>query len=193
LISKALGYNEVNILVFLDELDQYRGDIESLIDRIHEIHRDDQFPRIKFIITTRMESGFPEKLQISDYVRLLPFNEKQVDELFQRYGLDLKFDKIMKNFCLDQWEIKKPLFCWMFSMVYGKAIYPIKYLSRTLLYQEFIHSVIIGKHLEEAKKYNFYKYYLKEKRILRNIAALKQIYLNGLSRKTLMKKLGSSI
>ena len=59
--------------------------------------------------------------------------------------------KIMK-FGLNEWELKKPLFCWMISMVYYKSKDQMKYLTnRTLLYHEFIHSIIKGKYIDQVK------------------------------------------
>jgi hypothetical protein len=40
---------------------------------------------MKLIITTRLQAGFPEALGIKKYVRLFPFEAKQVDEFFQKY------------------------------------------------------------------------------------------------------------
>ena len=61
LISTAVGSNDVNILVVLDGLDEYHGDIQNILDLIDEKHAYDKFPKIKFIITTRMESDMPRK------------------------------------------------------------------------------------------------------------------------------------
>lgn len=81
------------------------------------------------------------------------------------YSMSYDFDEIIRQFRLDEWEMKRPLFCWMFSMAYNKPRGYKRYLTnRSLLYQEFIHSIIIGKHLAEAKEYDFDKYYLKEKK-----------------------------
>jgi hypothetical protein len=54
-----------------------------------------------------------------------------------------------------------------------------------LLYHRFIHSIILGKHKSEVTKYDFNRTYLNEKRILRKIAALRQIYTGGLNKSVL--------
>jgi len=137
-----------------------------------------------------MEPGLPQKLQIKEYVRLLQFDTKQVEAFLNNYGIDYRLDEIAKEFGLEEQEIKKPLFCWMFSMIYSKSKDHIQYLkNRSLLYHEFIHSVIRGKHIEEAKEYDFKKYYIKEKKIMRKIAALKQIYLDDLTKKILIERI----
>ena len=113
-------------------------------------------------------------------MRLPPFDKSQVEELLEKYGLSYRFDEIMK-FCLDEWEIKKPLFSWMIPMIYYKSEDHTKYLAnRTLLYHEFMHSVIKGKYIDEAKEYDdFEKYNHKEKRMMRKIGNFKtNLYYN---------------
>lgn len=180
MISKATGSHEVNIVVILDGLDEYQGDTQKIVDMIYE--KRNEFSKIKLVITTRMKIDLPQKLQISKYIRLLPFDKNQVKDLLQKYGLQCTFDEITRDFGLEEWKRRRPLFCWMFSMACNKPrAYKRHLTNRSLLYQEFIHSIIIGKHLEEAKEHDFIKYYLKEKKIIRKIAALRQIYSDGLN------------
>ena len=57
---------------------------------------EDKYPNIKFLITTRLEAGM-QKLHtgLKNYIRLLPFNQSQVNEFFTRYGTpQYNFEKI---------------------------------------------------------------------------------------------------
>jgi hypothetical protein len=50
-------------------------------------------------------------------------------------------------------------------------------MSRALIYQGFIHSIVRGKHKDKASEYHWTQYHLgEEKRILRKIAALRQMH-----------------
>ena len=82
---------------------------------------------MKVIITTRLEAGLPQKLDISKtgYIRLLPFNKQQVTEFFKKYGLpDITFN-ILKSYNLAEEEIFKPLFCWMFAIMRNSKSFDI--------------------------------------------------------------------
>src|SRR5215467_6339650 len=74
------------ILIICDGLDEYGEDeLEDILVYFHDKRND--FPNIKVIITTRLKAGLPQKLHISSYIRLLPFNKEQVTRFFEKYGL----------------------------------------------------------------------------------------------------------
>jgi hypothetical protein len=162
-----------------------------------------QFENIKVIITTRLEAGIPQKLDLSSYIRLLPFNKDQVNIFFQRYGLpsSVTFD-LLESYNLKEQEICKPLFCWMFGiMKRTKSKYKEQEqqdndtifkdienpsITRSLLYQGFIHSIIRGKHQDIADKYHWSQYHTDEKRILRKIAALRRMHYPNILTKSMV-------
>jgi predicted NACHT family NTPase len=65
------------ILLILDGLDEYKGEIRELIERINSYQR--EYRNMKVIITTRLKEGYAKELNIENYVRLLPLSKKQVD------------------------------------------------------------------------------------------------------------------
>jgi hypothetical protein len=93
-VSSALGTNHINIIVFLAGLDEYRGTVQNEINIVYE--KSKQFPNIKFVITSRMEAGFTQGLQIEEYIRLLRFDNQQVEKYLSNYSLQYKFDEIIK-------------------------------------------------------------------------------------------------
>ncbi|MFZ0512289.1 MAG: NACHT domain-containing protein [Candidatus Nitrosopolaris sp.] len=151
------------ILLICDGLDEYGEDVSKLRDILGK-KRSEDLPNMKVIITTRLEAGLPQKLDISSYIRLLPFNEKQVTKFFEKYGLpDITFD-ILKSYNLTEEEIFKPLFCWMFAIMRNSKSFDIetvfknfdsrekRSMSRTLIYQGFIHSIVRGKRQAQNKR-----------------------------------------
>ena len=169
------------ILVICDGLDEYGKDEAELKNDLEK--KLENLPNMKVIITTRLEAGLPQKLDLSSYIRLLPFNEEQVTRFFVKYGLpDITFD-ILKGYNLTDEEIFKPLFCWMFAILRNSKSFDIitvfkdfdshakRSMSRALIYQGFIHSTIRGKHKDKASEYYWTQYHFgEEKRILRKIA-----------------------
>lgn len=173
------------ILIICDELDEY-GDNESKLTMFRKKHSDDH-PNIKVIITTRLKAGLlgPQKLDVSSYIRLLPFNKEQLTKFFEKYGLpDITFD-LLESYNLKKQEISKPLFCWMFAIMRNSKSFDIttvfknvdsrakRSMSRALIYQGFIHSIVRGKHESKATETRYQ--INEEKRILRKIAALRQM------------------
>ncbi len=169
------------ILLICDGLDEYGEDIEMLrqkLDRIRE-----RYPFMQIIITTRLAAGIPYKLgNISSYIRLLPFNNKQINAFFQSYGLPEINHQFLKRYRLKDEEISKPLFCWMFAIMNNSGFYndmlresTDQLMTRALIYEGFIHSIIRGKHRSIADQLNITQYYNDEKRILRKIAAVRQM------------------
>jgi uncharacterized protein YjbI with pentapeptide repeats len=166
------------ILIICDGLDEY-GEAESKLMDILRKKRTN-LTNMKVIITTRLEAGLPQKLNLSSYIRLLPFNKEQVAEFFDKYELpDITFD-VLESYNLAEKEIFKPLFCWMFAIMRKSFDVTTVFkdldsrfkgsMSRALIYQAFIHSIVRGKHKAKAE------YEPEEKRILRKIAALRQMH-----------------
>ena len=187
------------IVVICDGLDEFIGSsIYELKSRLDALRKKDKYPNIKFVITTRLEANIPHEFitGLSTYIRLLPFSKNQVDDFFRKSTLpqysfeQFKVSKVMEEVggaYEDElaYEIRKPLFCWMFALMIDSSpdiakvleqqvAHNDQQLRRALIYQGFIHSIIIGKHKESAKKY--LEKYSEEKNILRKIAALKQMY-----------------
>ena len=61
-------------------------------------------------------------------------------------------------------------------------------MSRAFIYQGFIHSLIRGKHKDKASEYHWTQYGGQEKRILRKIAALRQMH-ESLTRNMIISEL----
>ena len=60
---------------------------------------------------------------------------------------------VLKEYGLEETEIFKPLFCWMFAITYNNSDSqlsiqkaPTINIKRALFFQEVIHSIIEGKH-----------------------------------------------
>lgn len=172
------------ILLILDGLDEYPDNKETLIKKIEKYWP--QYRQLKVIFTTRLESGFPEILKIhqneGQYVRIFPFTPDQVNEYFKNYGIsELNYDKI-KKIGLDEHEIRKPLFCWMFAV---SSINPDFFekistawrdnMKKTILYMEFLHTLFRGKHKSQSNDKDYSVLFLIEKKILRKIAAEKHL------------------
>jgi hypothetical protein len=161
------------ILVICDGLEEYGKDEAELKNYLEE-KRENEFPNMKIIITTRLEAGLPQKLGISSYIRLLPFNEEQVTKFFEKYGLPaIKFD-ILESYNLTGDEISKPLFCWMFAIMKNSKSFHItavskdfdsrvkRSMSRAFIYQGFVYSIIRGKHKDKASEYYWTEYHFSE-------------------------------
>src|SRR6185312_769628 len=160
----------------------YSG-IVTLKDRLLKIRKEldsgISISQLKVIFTTRLEAGLPERFGAGKFVRLLPFTSQQVTEFFERYGhQELSFEDIKRYELQEkknspyQIDLLKPLFCWMFALSYrnleitrdidaGEA--------RLILYSTFIHSILEGRYKDSPMEI------VKEKWILRKIAALKMI------------------
>jgi hypothetical protein len=192
------------LLLILDGLDEYRDSVEDLIkntifDKIHKKYR----KNMKVIITTRLEAGFPDELKITGnideerntYVRLLPFTTKQADEFFRNYNAPLTYDTAQK-LGLHEEEITKPLFAWMISLMYTDPELKIEFgkdwsssMMKSLIYMLFFHYLITGRYRTRLNPDEWSRIYVDEKRALRRIAVLKQIYGNELTEDTVKKVL----
>jgi len=189
--------NEANILIILDGLDELSSDNAVNNLTIYKTIQQEflkNYPNSKYIITTRLESDFPKNLEITDhYIRLFSFNEDQIKQFFSNYGLtgitsiSNVSNSIYENISniLSKKNFGKPLFCWMLATVYNNSSdserkvlfgYPKNHsLAEVLLYQRFIHDVILGKPREIAKKdyEEWFKKSKDEKKALRLLAFLK--------------------
>ena len=111
-----------NILVILDGLDELPDDRPISIYNIYStvLSLIKAYPNGKVIITTRLEAGFPGRLNIKDsYVRLFSFNKDQIKQFFKIYGLQSNYENL-SNMLTEQ-KLGKPLFCWMIATVYNKS------------------------------------------------------------------------
>lgn len=108
-------------MLICDGLDEYEGAPNELIySKLPSMFDDIE---VKTIFTTRPQPELPRKLDISgsSYVRLLPFNSNQVNEFFSssKYNLPDVSYNTLKEYGLEDSEISKPLFCWMFAVMYN--------------------------------------------------------------------------
>jgi hypothetical protein len=201
------------ILVICDGLDEYVGDIFTLKKELSEYVQNNLYPNIKVIITTRLKAGWTGLFDTEEYVRLFPFDTSQIDEFFFRYtgkGENITYLKIKQKYALRIQELGRPLFCWMLAITQSPDLseYNISIdgnigsenAKRALIFHQFIHSIVMGKHKSETQTYykllEHYKYDEDiEKKVLRKIAALKQIYPNHLTKSLvseLIKRFGFS-
>ena len=195
-----------NVLLLLDGLDEYHDndvdqeknladnskDIKMLMEKIENDFR--KYPNLKVLITVRLQPDLPSKLPLlkgKNYLRLLPFTEQQVEEFFEHYDVNLKFNQIsMVSKGLSK-EITNPLLAWMFSKIYPLIREDLEHIKSTkeqeltnnmaksLIYLVFFHSIIEGKSLEDLssikEREDIIKSYRDEKRKLRLLAMLMQI------------------
>jgi len=186
------------ILLILDGLDEYKGEIRELIERINSYQR--EYRNMKVIITTRLKEGYANELNIEKYVRLLPLSKEQVDQLFKKYNpdLDITFDRCINEYYLNEGVIRNPLFCWMLAYMHTNQYVKLEFkedwstnMIRTLLYHSFIHSILLGKYVEELRSLeekDIENRIAEEKRSLRLTAALVNLY-GGISKSELRVKL----
>jgi uncharacterized protein YjbI with pentapeptide repeats len=172
------------ILVILDGLDEYDGaKLNADNGDLQTYHR--EYPNMKFIIITNLKYGLLSRHQLNagNYIRLLPFTKKQVNKFFKKYGTGLTY-----NYCQKlglQQEITRPLFAWIISFVIANSIqvHEIPNIMKELVkgwtvdmiksfvYMLFFHYTLRGKNSEKREER-----YSKEKKALRRVAALKQVY-----------------
>jgi uncharacterized protein YjbI with pentapeptide repeats len=195
IVSPRQVSHKTRVLLILDGLDEYGESIEDLLLRLNSMH--ESYPLMKVIITTRMNAGYPRLLGVDRFIRLLPFSQDQVNSFFEKYGVSLSFNNL-SDFGLRDEEKTKPLFCWMMAVISARTPTEVRVdrawnpnARRALIYQEFIHSLLRGKYQEEARISvdDFYIKYVQEKKILRKIAALKQMAKGELTEDTLRQDL----
>jgi uncharacterized protein YjbI with pentapeptide repeats len=190
------------ILLILDGLDEYNKDgTKLLIHKLDELR--DKYPNVKAIITTRLEDKVldDQKIKSDKYVRLLTFTNDQVDEFFKNYGVVVKEAPLTYDHAsqlnLPVEEMNKPLFAWIFSYLQMHTGPQLKIESKShwtkkmiesWIYLLFFHHTIEGKYKDSADN-RWRNLYLNEKKTLRRIAALKQIYGEKLTWERLAEEL----
>ncbi len=177
------GDTSRRILLILDGLDEFEGDLRDLLREIREYRS--KYMNMKVLFTTRLKSGLPNELMINKYARIMPFNEGKVNEFFKKYGVKIKYIDIIR-LGLAKEDATKPLLCWMLGMTWNDSMHKVKFkeewsseLKKALFYYIFIHSILKGKHKYEMKE--FVDLYPREKELLRIIAALKNLHGDDLT------------
>ena len=197
-VVKIVG--KLKIFLICDGLDEYEDELNKLIYDIlpKKFHDENE---IKTIFTTRLIPDLPSKVDFNSptYVRLLPFNQDQVNEFFSgsKYNIPEVTYDVLKEYGLDETEISKPLFCWMFAITYNNSDSqlniqkaPTINIKRALFFQEVIHSIIVGKHKKSPEGKDKEKSYTDEKKTLRNVAFLTSVYKDNLDTKVVAERLG---
>ncbi len=180
------------ILLILDGLDEYSDNDEEIKKFVNEKIKKEYFstyPNLKCIVTTRLTIGMPSNLGLPEfgtYVRLLPFNQDQVDDFLTRYDVKLTYGDAISKLGLRKEEITKPLFAWMLAMTYTNSDLRLEFkeewrnhMRGSLIYMLFFHHIINGKYKSTLSAITWTKLYKDEKKILRKIAALRQINPEG--------------
>jgi hypothetical protein len=163
-ISPGQEAKKRNILIICDGLDEYRFEEIKLKQALDSLSTEDTYPNIKFLITNRLEAGL-QRLHtgLENYIRLLPFNESQVNKFFTRYKThQYSYEKI-SSYGLGDEERRKPLFCWMIALNPNSERFLLQsiassnrsryYLTMALLYQDFIHSLIRARHKKVEREF----------------------------------------
>lgn len=183
------------ILLIVDGLDEYSGKL-TLKDWLNnELYpKIKEYPNMKIIFTTRLNAGFPAELDFSNYVRLLPFTEEQVDHYLGYYNVDFTYQTLISH-KLKKEEITRPLMTWMLLTTFSnfkhdleilrekKIKFEFEYIFRTLIYLNLFHYITFGKYRYQPNKtkipyskYQEHQLYFKEQKDLRTIAYYKKIY-----------------
>jgi uncharacterized protein YjbI with pentapeptide repeats len=177
---------EFELLLLIDGIEEYNKGSEKLkieLDAIIEdikLRKKDQ--NTKAILTINLSKDINPGFVISDYIRLLPFTELQVNAFFKKCGANqLSYGKLIDYISSE--EITKPLFAWMLSYIdTDLEIFKRTWtnednwndnIKKTLIYMLFFYYTIMER-LKGEKNYNE-KEHIKEKQLLRKIAVLKQL------------------
>jgi uncharacterized protein YjbI with pentapeptide repeats len=172
---------DTKVLLLLDGLEEYpNGSPDSLKNEI--ISEIKNYPNHKIVLTTRLKAGLPDELGFKEYLRLLSFNEEQINEFFKHYKIDLTYHQAINQIGLNKDEITKPLLAWMLSQI-PKINEDLEHLksdikltsnmTKSLIYLYFVHHIIYGQFVDPSKGEDKTKIrceYLEEKKILRKIA-----------------------
>jgi uncharacterized protein YjbI with pentapeptide repeats len=198
-ISPAIKYEGKKILLILDALEESGNGVEPLVEELDQtISNFKEQLTIKTIITSNLGTETLEyfnkkSLFIKDerereqkYVRLLPFSCERVNIFFKRYGTKIRYqDAIDLGWKED--EITKPAFAWMLALMYTsdqikdqnmKDWSPEK--RKAFLLFNIIHNHVLGwdAFQDEDKGYELF---IKIKKAVRLVSALKQICENDRS------------
>jgi uncharacterized protein YjbI with pentapeptide repeats len=193
------GANTREILLILDGLDEYNEN-EKLVNKLDTLYGD--YRNLRLIITTRLVLELLTRQGINTahtpYIRLLQFTKQQIFEFYRNYTAISRKDAVGKiydtndvpeiDFSIE--ETTKPLFAWMLSQMYTNAQYRVEFKKewnqnkkRALIYFLFLHYITLGRHKATWTKVKWDELYIIEKRALRRIAALQQIYGENLTLK----------
>jgi hypothetical protein len=188
LLNKVIRNNAYKILLIIDGLDEY-GNVKSIKEEIEKYK--ESYNNLKVLITTRFIPEYIREFKTDYYIRVEPFTKEQVDNFFKKYGVELTYD-MLKSLGLREDEITKPLFAWMLALMHKENKENIrkidvnklkdlneetvKRIIRTVLYHNFIHSLIRGKFKEITNVNEWLKYYNDEKLLLRILSAIHNIY-----------------
>ena len=190
-VVKIIGKQKVFLIC--DGLDEYDDDHNDLIYGI--LPKKFTYDNLeKTIFTSRLIPDLPSKVNFNSptYVRLLPFTRDQVNVFFSgsKYNIPEVTYDVLKEYGLEETEIFKPLFCWMFAITYNNSDSqlsiqkaPTINIKRALFFQEVIHSIIEGKHKASPEGKNKQELYMQEKKTLRSVAFLTSVYKNDLNTK----------
>lgn len=176
------------VLLILDALDEYSDSSPTIDELFQNIPFFQKFSNKKIIYTTRLNEEFETLSQFEDeYIRLLPFNENQVDNFLQQKRSDLTYN-LLKNYHLDDEVIKKPLILSILVESFPKLEQDFKRLkekkiltsdlTKTLAYTQIFYDHYYGKYRifsESEYKDKIRISFQEEKKILRLIAYYKQI------------------
>jgi uncharacterized protein YjbI with pentapeptide repeats len=190
------------VLLILDGLDEYSGDL-SLFEWLKtELEpKLKEYSNMKVIYTTRLNTGIPFELNFTNYIRLLPFTENQVDEYLGYYNVDFTYQTLISH-KLKKEEIIRPLMTWMLLTTFSyfrrdleilqeqNINIEFEYIFRTLIYLNLFHYITLGKHKDQPgrrkipySKYQELEIYFNEQKDLRTIAYYKKIYPHLTERK----------
>jgi hypothetical protein len=174
------GDTTKKILCIYDGYDEYKDNHKNFFrEKILNKNTADNYGKMKFIVTTRLESGYPTDLQLEKkedtFVRLFPFQndennngdgKKQTDSFFVKYGISIEYDTL-KNY-IDPHVLAKPLFCWMIAYTFQgdrdlltrfginngnlNISFNPEVLNSTIIYLSCFHSIIKGRHKESLER-----------------------------------------
>ena len=169
----------IKLLLILDGLDEYKG--TELINNF--INNLEKYKFLKIVITTRTRENLLEKHNIlfDTYVRLLPFDENQLSEFFEKCKIKIDTNYLKYQFAerLDLLDLpiellKIPVFAYIFDDMETKNIKISqirewnKNMKRSFLVMMFLHNNILSNSLSKLE-------YINERKILRLIAGMKQL------------------
>jgi uncharacterized protein YjbI with pentapeptide repeats len=181
------------ILIIFDALEKYKDTEITIGGKIEQLKLEG-FSSIKVILTTSLEEGIlaSQQINVDKYARMLPFNNAQLDEFFKKYQVMYRGHFLTCLEAIDLGlpveEMYRPLFAWIFSYLETSSDSKIRIvekqnwtpkMKKTWMYMLFFHRRIEGKPREAYLDTGWKESYLPEKKLLRAIAALRQ--LHGLS------------
>jgi uncharacterized protein YjbI with pentapeptide repeats len=178
------------ILIIFDALEKYKDTEITIGGKIEQLKLEG-FSSIKVILTTSLDEELLDRQQINvdTYARMLPFNDPQLDEFFKKYQVMYRGHFLTCLQAIDLGlpveEMYRPLFAWIFSYLETSIDSKIRIvekenwtpkMKKTWMYMLFFHRMIAGKPREAYMDTRWKESYLHEKKLLRAIAALRQLH-----------------